>query len=179
MFGTYLALEKQEALLFRGDFMKIDHMLLIAILILAKPAYSENMCKNDNSITCLKKHFNILYDKDYVTFWKILHESANAAMECKSKQDVLQFLELAKYNNNAEFSEFFAESLEKLCIDNTTCFMDSMLLVDAKLRSILLNKLQNPLFSDKESIDAIFIKALKSEKYSKLSEQYFKSNNRK
>jgi hypothetical protein len=101
----------------------------------------------------LERNFDELYEKNYSDFWKILHSSLMEAKSCYSIEVTSKYLNLASLSsNNAEFNEFFAESIEKLCLRSPRCFNEAKQTLHKSVQKKLNTMLNNPLFIDKESL---------------------------
>lgn len=150
-------------------------ILLAVILFIASSVFGASQLCADKNIKHLRQNFQGLYQNDYECFWEILNKSANAAVSCKNNKYILEFLELININtgNNIEFEEFISEKLEELCIKKTECFFNALLMTNKNIRQVIISKLNNPIFHDKEEIDLIFRRASGSKRYSTLSELYF------
>ena len=75
------------------------------------------------------------------------------AKRCYSIEVTSKYLNLASIpSNNVEFNEFFAESIEKLCLNSPGCFNEANRILHKSVQKKLNTMLNNPLFIDKESL---------------------------
>ncbi|MBI5492889.1 MAG: hypothetical protein HY893_08160 [Deltaproteobacteria bacterium] len=141
--------------------------------------YSKNPCLGEANLVCLQDNFDKLYQENYPLFWEILHNAASKAQKCDSVKDTAAFLRLVKLirgshaTGNAEFEEYFSQTVEQLCIQKSKCFLDGLLRFDKPTRVLLLDMLRNPLFEDGSKIDRVFREAKTNKKYREISDIYF------
>jgi hypothetical protein len=101
----------------------------------------------------LERNFDELYEKNYSYFWKILHSSIIEVNSCYSIEVTSKYLNLASLQSkNAEFNEFFAESIEKLCLSSPRCFHEANQTLHKSVQQKLNTMLNNPVFIDKDSL---------------------------
>jgi len=131
----------------------INH-LVVVFLLCPYTAYGETVCSGSAAdISCLMRNFDDFYHKNYSDFWKVLHSSLKEAEHCRSIEATSSFLNLASlHSTNAEFNEFFAESIENLCLTSPKCFSDANNLLPKATQERLKMFLNNPLFIDKEHL---------------------------
>lgn len=135
--------------------------------------FSEVACAKDAAIVCLRDNFDNLYRDNYSLFWEILHNAAKKAAQCDYGEDTSAFLMLAKLEKgNAEFNEFFSQTIEQLCIQKSKCFLDTLLVLDKTTRGAIIYRLRTPLFVEPSEIKRVFLEAKSSEKYNELSDSY-------
>lgn len=128
--------------------------VLMVGLNLSKAALAHEFCvgKAEN-IYCLERNFDTLYAENYERFWDILHKAVATAKRCNSQQNVVGFLRLSSLKtDNAEFNEFFSQSLEEFCLQKPICFSRGVSKLDKKARDLLKEKLKRPLFVDEAAI---------------------------
>lgn len=116
--------------------------------------YASGLCgEHREDLACVKKNFDILYAKSYERLWQKLHKTRDAAKKCDSVKATAEFLGLADIGKgNAEFEEFFAETVEQVCVEHPQCFMAAALQIDSGTRVALKTKLEKPLFHDRTDI---------------------------
>jgi hypothetical protein len=133
-----------------------------------------NVCLNEASLECLEINFDKLYHDNYELFWDILHSAAKKAKACDSVEGTAAFLRLAILKqSNAEFTEFFNQTIEQLCLEESKCLLDGLLMVTQYTKVKLLDKLRTPLFMDSSKIDQVFLKARTDNEYKEISDIYF------
>lgn len=138
--------------------------------------YGKGLCVgNESTIECLKHNFIELYSSNYSLFWNILKAEEKKAISCKSIPDTSKFFELASIKStNAEFNEYIAEFLENLVIKKSECFLDSLLNLNEKSISDVINILQHPTFIEEKEIAKVFFSNKQNKKYDKVMKIYFK-----
>jgi hypothetical protein len=105
------------------------------------------------NLSYLEKNFNKLYRENYSEFWVILHSSFEEAKSCRSIEKTSKFLGLANVQTgNAEFEQFFSESIENLCLSSPKCFNEASQRLPKAVQERLKEKLNGPLFIDKERL---------------------------
>jgi hypothetical protein len=126
------------------------------------------------TLGCLKTNFNELYSSDYQMFWKILHSSAKQAATTGNISILVEFLEMAEATGkgNAEFEEFFSQTIETVFVSNTEYFLDALMTMAPKTQTEVLKILQNPLFKSSEEINSSFQKVSENGKYKSFVETY-------
>lgn len=140
----------------------------------AEDDYSKNICVKEANLECLQNNFDKLYQQNYQLFWAILHNAAKKAQTCDSIEDTAAFLRLVILKqSNAEFTEFFGQTVERLCVQKSICFLNGLLLVNQPTKVKLIDKLRSPLFVDSSEIDRVFLKARTNNKYREISIIYF------
>jgi hypothetical protein len=115
---------------------------------------SSKICSGaDSNVRCLAKNLDALYAQDYERFWRILHESAPKPELCVPDKKTIDFLSLARVKTtNAEFSEFFAECVETLCVKAPDCFRKASAQLDPEARKRLRQGFETPVFLDREEL---------------------------
>lgn len=145
----------------------------------ATETYFKNPCHREANLVCLQDNFDKLYLENYLLWSEILGNAEIKALACDSVEDTAAFLRLVKLiKGNAEFDEFFSETIEKLCIEKTKCFLDGLLRTDVPIRALLIDKLRTPLFIDSFKIDQVFREVKTNKKYRELSDIYFSNTDR-
>lgn len=148
--------------------------LAYSLVNAATEDYSNGICAKEANLGCLQSNFDKLYGENDKLFWKILRDAADKYQACNSIEDTVAFLELAIVKQgNAEFAEFFSETIEQLCVQESSCFLDGLLRVNKLTKIALLNYLRTPLFADSSVIDSVFVKAKQNRKYEEISDIYF------
>jgi len=106
---------------------------------------------SSEDLKCLEQYFDEFYAQNYDLFWLILNRSGDEAKQCRFIKKTTEFLGLARIKTgNAEFNEFFAHSIEKLCLNSPRCFKRANKLSDKETQKNLAVMLDNPLFVDRE-----------------------------
>ena len=114
----------------------------------------------DATLECVERNFQELLDKQHDRFWTILNEQARLANEgarrgegCSAKGRAVQLLSLARVKIvGADFDEFRAEQVERLCLDAAPCFRKASALLDEDARGALHRMLDNPLIADRQAL---------------------------
>lgn len=108
---------------------------------------------NSIDLSYFEYNFDDLYKKDYSNFWKILYNLLMDAERCNSIEATSKFLNLANITSiNAEFNEFFAENIEKLCLNSPMCFHKANKTLNESVQIKLNMMLNNPIFIDRSSL---------------------------
>lgn len=152
---------------------------LFICIIFQSASYANGVCSGTSgTLDCLSENFTELYSANYSSFWKILHESASKAQKCETVTDAVHFMRLVHLNsNNAEFNEFFSETIENICIKNDKCFFESLLRLNKSDQNRIIKMLKYPLFIDQSSISETFSKWKNNKKYKKFVDLYFEKDN--
>lgn len=155
-------------------------LLLISLLFCAfipVNSSADDLCSETNAtLDCLSKNFEKLYVSNYQRFWDILHNSLKKAQQCGSNSEVISFLELAHLkSNNAEFNEFFNETIENMCVKNTECFFNALVGMKEEDQNEIVGRIKNPMFFEQDSITETFLKYKNNAKYKKIVEKYFRA----
>jgi hypothetical protein len=150
-------------------------LCVLALTAVSTKGYANGLCSGANAtLECLSDNFETLYSKNYSLFWDILHMSAKKAQQCKSISDVFRFLELVRLQtNNAEFNEFFNETIENMCVKNSKCFFDGSIRLNTQDQIQMVKRLKSSVFVDQTEITNIFKRNKNNEKYKKFVELYF------
>jgi hypothetical protein len=154
----------------------IYYLIVSSLLFVAfsTDCYGASLCTGrDATLDCLKKHSFELYSENYELFWKILNDAARKANTCKSKQDTAAFLNLVQITRDGELAEFFSENLENLCVSNTKCFFDALLLLEPFDQDRLIYELHNPFSKKTSEITEAFNKYKDNGKYKRVIDLYF------
>jgi hypothetical protein len=127
------------------------------------------MCSgSEATIRCVERNFGVMDQSHRYgdRFWAILNEAARdlrerapRGEECDSTGKMVQFLSLARVRSqpsgvSAEFEEFYAEKIERLCLDAAPCFRKAGKFLDEDGRAALRRMLANPLFVDPASLES-------------------------
>ena len=133
------------------------------------------LCINENAtLECLKKEFDELYRTDYKSFWDILNDAAKRVQNFRSIPDVVEFMELdSVIEGNVEVSEFFSEVIEKFCTSHPESCFEAIICLDKDSKKIIINRLRQPIFVNKNEIDSIFFRYKSSLKYKDVMNLYF------
>ena len=130
----------------------LNCLVLCFILCICSPN-DTNSSNITGDLSYLERNFNELYENNYADFWKILHSSLMEAKRCDSIEITSRYLNLVNLPyKNAEFNEFFAESIEKLCLNSPGCFHEANRTLNKSVQKKLNTMLNNPLFIDKGSL---------------------------
>lgn len=134
------------------------------------------LCAHDRTVSCLKRNFDSMQQKNQLLFWEIVRASAHGAMKCQSRDRVVDFLSLAKFGRgNAEFEEFLSENFEQLAVQQGGCLLDALTICDDDTKYSVVRMLANPMFVGPDKIDHLFDSAIPKRKYRSLTELYFAS----
>jgi hypothetical protein len=146
-------------------------------LAFANSSSSAELCTGENAtLDCLKKHSYKLYSQNMDLFWSILNKAASDAHKCNNNGSTADFLELVQINRDGALAEYFSEHIENLCISNTKCFLDALLLLDTFDQDRLIYELHIPTFKEPAEITAALSKYKKNLKYKRVIDLYMKKN---
>lgn len=133
-------------------------MVIVFILISTMNALNANdsQCRKNcfklDIEYLIRNHANI-YNNNPESFWILLNELREKAYSAHSFNEIYQFMELLQMDNfPAEVQEFLSEGLETLCAEKPAIFKEAMQLLDLNLRVKLNEKLNQPLFREKEEL---------------------------
>ena len=144
-------------------------LFLCCLFIFCGDVHAEN-----NKLEYLKNNFNNVYMSNYDQFWKILHDAQKKAESCKSIIDTAAFLSLVEIESTgAEFNEYFNETIEKLCVEQSRCFLDALATINEKSIILTVKRLKAPLFVDSSDIDDVFKRNKSVKKYNFIIKEYF------
>jgi hypothetical protein len=136
----------------------IKTMVIVFILIFAMKALNANdsQCRKNCfklDIEYLIKNHENIYRDNPESFWILLNEMREKAYLADTFNEISQFMELLQMDNSpAEVEEFLSEGLETLCAEKPVLFKEAMQLLDLSLRMKLNEKLNQPLFREKEEL---------------------------
>jgi hypothetical protein len=113
-------------------------------------------CFSDRApLQCLQRSFGKPYADQYDAFWAILREGARRAERCSPVSDAAEFLALGRLpSSNAEFNEFLAKHVERMCVRAPQCFRESFKLLDQRASESIRRMLRSPVFEERVAIDA-------------------------
>jgi hypothetical protein len=124
---------------------------VLFFLLCPHTAFCEERSDSSQRLSYLKENFVEFYRKDYYAFSEVLHSALKEARQCRPIEKTAEFLSLTELKSvNAEFNEFFAESIENLCLTSPECFNEASLLLPVATQERLNFFLNNPVFLDKE-----------------------------
>ncbi len=130
-------------------------------------------CKDEESLIYLKNNFRELYVNNYSLFSHIVHEAAKKAESCDTLSDTVNFLDLVQFCHNADFGEFFSDTIEHLCINNPKCFLDALINLGEESRITVLQELSNPVFVNEAEIEEVLMKYKNNPKYEDIINRFF------
>jgi len=142
-----------------------------------KVSFAEDVCaKSVSEFSCLKNNFDVMYASDYRKFWQVANLAAKKAEKCEDMADVSAFFQLAviKKSGNAEFEEFFSQTVERICVENNECFFSALVKENVQTQSAIVGMLKNPLFQNQKSIYEVFVKNKENKAYKAIIELYFR-----
>ncbi len=99
----------------------------------------------DANIRCVRKNFEAMATNHEDDFWVILRRSAPKPEVCSPDSATVEFLALVGVQTgNAEFQEYFAGVVERLCFEAPACIRKAAEQLDAATLQRLRNMLANP-----------------------------------
>ena len=98
------------------------------------------------TLQCLKEHLWALQNSKQ--FWNIVGMLETKAKECNSPKATADFLSLASIDKGADFDEYFAESVENLCLASPACLKTGKKLLDSSEQQKLDDYLKFPTFHE-------------------------------
>ncbi len=131
------------------------------------------LCKDEESLSYLKNNFDELYSNNYSLFWNIVHSAAKKAESCHTLSETVNFLDLVQFRHNADFAEFFSDTIERLCINNPKCLFDALINLQEEFRIKVLEALSRPLFVNEAEIEEVFMKYKNNPKYEDIINRFF------
>jgi hypothetical protein len=157
-------------------------LFLISLLVaFSSNCYGGGLCTGkDETLVCLKKNSSELYSANHELFWKILHSAAERANACKNKKDTADFLSIVEMTRDGEVAEFFSENIENLCVSNTKCFLEGLMLLEPFDQDRIIYELCNPVFKKPAEITEALGKFKTNNKYKRVIDLYmqkFKPSN--
>lgn len=139
--------------------------------------FADGVCVNNMAtLDCVKNNFNEAYVYDYKNFWKIINSSGEKAVMCNKSDDLTNFMRLieVRKSSNAEFEEYYSQTIEKVCVENDKCFFEAMTQLSPGAQISIVKLLKAPLFQDTSLIFNVFLHNKNNKKYKKLADLYFK-----
>jgi hypothetical protein len=103
-------------------------------------------------LRCVDRNFEVAYRTDYSGLWSILNQRAPGLKACSDPQEVAAFLPLVRYYGNAEFAEFYSETLEELAVTHALCLAEQVSVAEPKVRDSVVERLRSPLFRTPEEV---------------------------
>ena len=135
--------------------------------------YGNGLCTGrDETLACLKKHSLELYSANHDLFWKILNNAAKKANACNNKKDTADFLSIVQISRDGEVAEFFGENIENLCISNTKCFLEALMLLEPSDQDKIIFELHHPIFKEPSEITEALSKFKTNNKYKRVIDLY-------
>lgn len=153
--------------------------ILVTLLIFATPpalaSAEKELCSAPVSIACLKGNFVSFYQQDYDRFFTAFRKFEAEAAACTNEKATADFLDLAScIGVNAEVSEAYARTAEKLLIKKPSCFFEAANLLENRSLGILVKQyLQTPIFHDETTVRKIMQNYRKNVKYDRITSLYF------
>lgn len=121
----------------------------------------------------LRAHFDELYVNDNPRFWSVVRCHGQRAKSCSSRASVATFLSLSAIGEgNAEFGEYFSETVENLLLENPQCLFTELERSNALSRKSVITRLKAPLFVDEERVAMIFREVTKTPSFPKVAREY-------
>jgi hypothetical protein len=159
---------------------KLFYSFLI-FLFFATQGYSKELCSDENAtLDCLSKNFDKLYHSNYKLFSDILHKAEKKVQQCSSISDVVKFMELIRIPSiNAEFNEFFDETIENLCFDNSKCFFEAIIRLKKEDQIKIIDIVKTPIFVHSAGIKNVFNSYKDNKGYKDVTELYFNGTKKK
>ena len=135
---------------------KVIYPLLFStslFVVFSSNCYGDGLCTGkDETLVCLKKHSKELYSANHELFWKILNNAAKKAKPCENKKDTADLLSIVQITRDGEVAEFFNENIENLCVSNTKCFLEALMLLEPFDQDRIIYELCNPIFKKPSEI---------------------------
>ena len=101
-----------------------------------------------------------------------MNNAAKKANACKSKKDTADFLRIVQITRDGEVTEFFNENIENLCVSNTKCFLEALMLLEPFDQDRIIYELCNPIFKEPSEITQALSKFKTNSKYKKVIDLY-------
>jgi hypothetical protein len=134
------------------------------------PACIENL----SEIKCFQGNFYRTYRIDYKLFWKHWRYHEANANACTSKKATADFLSVVT-QCDGEVAEAMYEFLEKLIINNVSCFLSAAeTLDDNTMNHLVKYYIMTPLYHEPSETLPLIEKELKKNKYPRFNTLYFK-----
>ena len=155
---------------------KVIYPLLFTMLlfvVLSSNCYGDGLCTGkDETLVCLKKNSSELYSANHELFWKILNNAAKKTKACKNKKDTADFLSIVQIARDGEVAEFFGENIENLCVSNTKCFLEALMLLEPFDQDKIIFELHHPIFKEPSEITEALSKFKTNNKYKRVIDLY-------
>lgn len=146
-------------------------------IALTSNSYPAQLCVGkDETLDCLRKHSYELYSQNLDLFWKILNKAADKAHKCNNNKTTADFLKLVQIPRDGELAEYYSEHVENLCVSDTKCFLDALLLLNPFDQDRIIHELYNPTFKESSEITDALSKYKKNGKYKRVINLYMKKN---
>jgi hypothetical protein len=155
---------------------KVIYLLLVStslFIVFSSNCYGDGLCTGrDETLVCLKKHSLELYSTNHELFWNILNNAAKKANACQKKKDTADFLSIVQITRDGELAEFFSENIENLCVSNTKCFLEALMLLELFDQDGIIYELCNPIFRKPTEITEALSKFKTNSKYKRVIDLY-------
>ncbi len=155
---------------------KVIYPLLFSVTLLApfpSNSYCDGLCTGrDETLVCLKKNSSELYSANHDLFWKILNNAAKKANACNNKKDTADFLSVVQMTRDGEVAEFFGENIENLCVSNTKCFLEALMLLEPFDQDRIIYELYNPIFKKPSEITKALSRFKTNSRYKRVIDLY-------
>jgi hypothetical protein len=102
--------------------------------------------QGEGDLNCIGANFERMYRDSYEDFWTILRGRGEQIRSCARSDMVAGFLPLASNAGNAEFSEFYSETLEELAISNPRCLAEAWSRLAPDQQGAVAMILRSPMF---------------------------------
>ena len=146
---------------------------MLLFLVFSFNCYGGGLCiGREETLACLKKHSKELYSTNHELFWKIVHNAAKKAKTCENKKDTADFLSIVQITRDGEVAEFFGENIENLCLSNTKCFLEALILLEPFDQDRIIYELYNPIFKKPSEITEALSKFKANSKYKRVIDLY-------
>ena len=159
---------------------KVIYPLLFSMslfVVFSPNCYGDGLCAGkEETLVCLKKHSKELYSSNHELFWKILNDAAEKANACKNKKDTADLLSIVQITRDGEVAEFFGENIENLCISNTKCFLEALMLLEPFDQDRIIYELYNPIFKKPSEITEALSKFKTDSKYKRVIDLYMQKS---
>lgn len=124
-------------------------ILLAACLVVPSACFSSGRieCVGDaEELVCLRRNFDSLFSEQYDVFWEIANRRGREVASCQRRTVVEQFLPLADKVGNAEFAEFYHETIESLASTSPLCLAEAWSRLGEPEQVSVVRVLRAPLF---------------------------------
>ena len=155
---------------------RMIHPLLFSVslfVFFSSNCYGDGLCTGkDETLICLKKNSSELYSANHQLFWKILNDAGKKGNACGNKKDTADFLSIVQITRDGEVAEFFDENIENLCVSNTKCFLEALMLLEPFDQDRIIYQLYNPIFKEPSEITEALNKFKTNSKYKRVIDLY-------